>query len=59
MDHIVYYTTSILVLSVFVFVYLERKYPYRKGMKIFREGFWVDLIWYTFIQSYFFEDTDI
>lgn len=53
MDHIVYYTTSILVLSVFVFIYLERKFPYRPGIKIFREGFWVDLIWYTFIQSYF------
>ncbi|HVX52285.1 MAG TPA: sterol desaturase family protein [Chitinophagaceae bacterium] len=53
MDHVVYYTTSILVLSVFVFIYLERKFPYRPGIKIFREGFWVDLIWYTFIQSYF------
>ncbi len=55
MDHIVYYTTTLLVLSVFVFVYLERKYPYRKGLKLFREGFWVDLIWYTFIQSYFLQ----
>lgn len=55
MGNIVYYTTTILVLSVFVFVYLERKYPYRPGLKIFREGFWVDLIWYTFIQSYFLQ----
>ena len=55
MGNIVYYTTSILVLSVFVFIYLERKYPYRKGLKIFREGFWVDLIWYTFVQSYFLQ----
>jgi len=53
MQTIVYYTTSILVFSVFVFVWLERKYPYTKGMLIFRDGFWVDLIWYTFIQSYF------
>lgn len=53
MNHIVYYTTGILVLSVVVFVILERKFPYRKGLKIFREGFWVDLVWYTFIQSYF------
>jgi sterol desaturase/sphingolipid hydroxylase (fatty acid hydroxylase superfamily) len=53
MQTIVYYTTSILVFSVFVFVWLERKYPYTKGMPIFRDGFWVDLIWYTFIQSYF------
>jgi sterol desaturase/sphingolipid hydroxylase (fatty acid hydroxylase superfamily) len=53
MQHIVYYTTGLLVLSVFIFVWLERKYPYTKGMPIFRDGFWVDLIWYTFIQSYF------
>ena len=53
MQTIVYYTTSILVFSVFVFIWLERKYPYTKGMPIFRDGFWVDLIWYTFIQSYF------
>lgn len=55
MGTIVYYTTSILVLSVFVFVWLERKYPYTKGLPIFRDGFWVDLIWYTFIQSYFLQ----
>ncbi len=55
MGNIVYYTTSILVLSVFVFIFLERKYPYRKGLKFFREGFWVDLIWYTFVQSYFLQ----
>ena len=53
MQTIVYYTTGILVLSVFVFIWLERKFPYTKGMPIFRDGFWVDLIWYTFIQSYF------
>lgn len=53
MGTIVYYTTSILVLSVFVFIYLERKYPYTKGIPVLRDGFWVDLIWYTFIQSYF------
>ncbi len=53
MQTIVYYTTGILVLSVFIFVWLERKFPYTKGMPIFRDGFWVDLIWYTFIQSYF------
>jgi len=53
MGTIVYYTTGILVLSVFIFIWLERKYPYTPGMPIFRDGFWVDLIWYTFIQSYF------
>ena len=53
MNNTVYYTTAILVLSVPVFVLLEKKFPYRKGLKIFREGFWVDLVWYTLIQSYF------
>ena len=53
MGTIVYYTTGLLVLSVFIFIWLERKFPYTKGMPVFREGFWVDLIWYTFIQSYF------
>jgi sterol desaturase/sphingolipid hydroxylase (fatty acid hydroxylase superfamily) len=31
----------------------ERISPYRKGMPFFREGFWVDFVWYTLIQSYF------
>jgi sterol desaturase/sphingolipid hydroxylase (fatty acid hydroxylase superfamily) len=53
MGTIVYYTTGLLVLSVFIFIWLERKYPYTRGVPIFRDGFWVDLIWYTFIQSYF------
>src|SRR5579862_7879701 len=46
-------TTSILLFSVGVFILLERLFPYRKGIKVFREGFWVDLVWYTLIQSYF------
>lgn len=53
MGTIVYYTTGILLLFIALFIYLERKYPYRKGLPFFREGFWMDLIWYTFIQSYF------
>jgi len=53
MQHIVYYTTSILLISVGIFIWLERKIPYKKGMPVFREGFWVDLVWYTLIQSYF------
>ena len=53
MDKVVVVTTGLLIASVIVFIWLERKYPYTKGVPIFREGFWVDLIWYTFIQSYF------
>ena len=53
MNHIVYYTTGILLFGVVVLVFLERRFPYTKGLPLFREGFWVDLVWYTFIQSYF------
>jgi len=53
MSTIIYYTTAILLLSVCVFIWLERKFPYTKGLPLFREGFWVDLLWYTLIQSYF------
>lgn len=31
---------------------LERIFPYKEGVSIFRKGFWLDLIWYTLIQSY-------
>ncbi|HEY4060610.1 MAG TPA: sterol desaturase family protein [Puia sp.] len=53
MQTIVYYTTGLLLLCVGVFIWLERKFPYTKGLAVFREGFWVDLVWYTLIQSYF------
>jgi sterol desaturase/sphingolipid hydroxylase (fatty acid hydroxylase superfamily) len=53
MQHIVYYTTTILLISVGIFLWLERKIPYTKGLPVFRDGFWVDLVWYTLIQSYF------
>ncbi|MDN3548571.1 sterol desaturase family protein [Mucilaginibacter aquaedulcis] len=46
-------TTTILVLWVIMIITLERIIPYRKGLKFFREGFWIDLVWYTLIQSYF------
>jgi sterol desaturase/sphingolipid hydroxylase (fatty acid hydroxylase superfamily) len=48
-----------LITSIFLFFWIafiiawERVSPYRKGLKFFREGFWIDLVWYTLIQSYF------
>jgi sterol desaturase/sphingolipid hydroxylase (fatty acid hydroxylase superfamily) len=33
-------------------VTLERFFPYTKGLKFFREGFWLDFFWYTVFQSY-------
>lgn len=32
-------------------IVLERIFPYTQGMKIFRRGFWIDLVWYTILQS--------
>ncbi|MBS7564934.1 sterol desaturase family protein [Mucilaginibacter sp. Bleaf8] len=46
-------TTGILVCWVIIIIAWERIAPYRKGLPFFREGFWVDLVWYTLIQSYF------
>lgn len=46
-------TTSILLAWAIIIIIWERVRPYRKGIPLFREGFWVDLVWYTIIQSYF------
>ena len=46
-------TFIILVISVITMITLERLIPYTKGLPFFRDGFWVDLVWYTLIQSYF------
>ncbi|MFD2574101.1 sterol desaturase family protein [Spirosoma soli] len=45
-------TTTILVAWIVVILIWERVAPYRKGLSLFRDGFWVDLVWYTIIQSY-------
>lgn len=45
--------TPVLFLWIAFMVFLERKFPYRKGLPFFREGFWIDFVWYTLIQSYF------
>lgn len=43
----------ILLMTPFVFILLERYFPYQKGLSIFRKGFWIDFLWYTLIQSFF------
>ncbi|CCH51959.1 fatty acid hydroxylase [Fibrisoma limi BUZ 3] len=45
-------TTAILIVWIGIILIWERVAPYRKGLSLFREGFWVDLVWYTIIQSY-------
>lgn len=52
-DRVVTITTIILFSFIAVIIAWERLRPYRKGLPFFREGFWVDLVWYTLIQSYF------
>jgi sterol desaturase/sphingolipid hydroxylase (fatty acid hydroxylase superfamily) len=46
-------TSTILFCWIAFIIAWERISPYRKGLKFFREGFWIDLVWYTLIQSYF------
>jgi sterol desaturase/sphingolipid hydroxylase (fatty acid hydroxylase superfamily) len=42
----------VILVSVLGFVILERVFPYDRGQKALREGFWMDLIGYTILQSY-------
>ena len=44
--------TIILLSWMVLMVVLERLFPFTKGVKIFRKGFWTDFVWYTLIQSY-------
>jgi len=41
-----------IILSALAFMGLERIYPYNSGQKLFRFGFWDDLIFYGLVQSY-------
>lgn len=41
-----------IVAATFIIVILERLFPYTKGQKFFREGFFNDLALYTIAQSY-------
>jgi sterol desaturase/sphingolipid hydroxylase (fatty acid hydroxylase superfamily) len=47
-------TLSLLVIVVAAFGYvgLERLIPYDRGQKVFRAGFWLDLLFYGFLQSW-------
>lgn len=47
-------TLSIIVISfsAALFILLERLFPYNKGQRIFRKGFFNDFFWYSIVQSY-------
>lgn len=46
------WSVVIILGAAFLFVVLERIFPYTKGQEIFREGFFDDLAMYTIAQSY-------
>ncbi len=45
-------TPVALVSAGVAFLLLERKFPYNKGLRAFREEFWSDLLLYGLLQSY-------
>jgi sterol desaturase/sphingolipid hydroxylase (fatty acid hydroxylase superfamily) len=45
-------TTIIFFSAAAIIILLERLFPYTKGMRFFRDGWWMDFVWYTLIQSY-------
>ena len=45
-------STVIIVSAALLLIILERLFPYTKGQKIFREGFFDDLALYSIAQSY-------
>lgn len=52
MENLRLYTLLITVTGALVIIVLERLFPYSKGQKFLREGFFNDFVWYTFMQSY-------
>ena len=42
----------LIITGALVLIGLERLFPYDKGQKLIRDGFWVDLILYSLVQSY-------
>lgn len=52
LEQLQFWTPVMMVTAALAFIGLERIFPYNRGMKVLREGFWVDLIGYGLIQSY-------
>lgn len=40
-----------IIIAAICFMCLERVFPYNK-QKLFRDGYWLDMIWYNAVQSY-------
>jgi len=43
---------AVIVAAVAAFVLLERVFPYDRGERVLRDGFFTDLVGYTLVQSY-------
>lgn len=43
---------AIVVAAALALIALERRFPYEPRQRLFRDGFWSDLLLYTFAQSY-------
>ncbi|MFO0548329.1 MAG: sterol desaturase family protein [Polyangiaceae bacterium] len=43
---------TIIVIAAFVYIGLEHLFPYDRGQKLFRKGWFTDFFWYTLVQSY-------
>ena len=44
-------STAVIIAAALVFVALERRFPYDPRQRLMREGFWMDLVWYTLVQN--------
>jgi sterol desaturase/sphingolipid hydroxylase (fatty acid hydroxylase superfamily) len=44
-------SAAVILVSVGVLIGLERLRPYDRGERLFREGFWTDLVFYTVVQN--------
>src|SRR5262245_12594234 len=42
----------LIIASAQVFILLERLFPYDKGQRLFRKGWFTDFVMYTIVQSY-------
>lgn len=52
LDDIRWIFAGITLAGAVIIITLERLFPYKKEQKFFREGFFNDFVFYTFIQSY-------
>lgn len=51
-NELVWITFILILASACILIALERLFPYNDGQKLFRKGFYVDIVWYSVLQSY-------